>query len=170
MLEMLSHLKIYILFAESDRGPSRRRKNTVPQLQEPTNKFDQRRKLSSSSCQKSNPDSEKHYQEDDFVSSASESYAALDDPWGKNSPLKRFQKMEKLEKSPIEVSESINNDADIVKLQVRSLVQVKVQVKVKVLVMVMVLVKVLVNVHKQIKLNIQHSMSKTQREGPGETL
>ena len=30
--------------------------------------------------------------------------------------------------------------------------------------------QVQVNVHKQVKLNIQHSMSKTQKEGPGETL
>ena len=46
----------------------------------------------------------------------------------------------------------------------RSLVQVKV------LVLVLVKVKVLVMVHKQVKLNIQHSMSETQKEGPGETL
>ena len=48
----------------------------------------------------------------------------------------------------------------IVKLQVRSWVQVKVKVK----------VKVQVNVHKQVTLNIQDSMSETQKEGPGETL
>ena len=36
--------------------------------------------------------------------------------------------------------------------------------------LVKVLVKVMVKVHKLVMLNIQHSMSKTQKEGPGETL
>ena len=36
--------------------------------------------------------------------------------------------------------------------------------------MVMVMVIVMVKVHKQVKLNIQHSMSETQKEGPGDII
>ena len=84
----------HILFVGSDRGPQKR-KTSVPQLQKPRSEFDQRRKLSSSSHQKSNPDRARHDQEEVVDSSGSESYEALDDPWGKNSPLRRIRKMEK---------------------------------------------------------------------------
>ena len=59
----------------------------------------------------------------------------------------------------------LNNLLHIVKLQVRSWVQVKVLVKVQVKVQVKVKdqVKVQVNVHKQVKLNIEDSMSETQK-------
>ena len=50
------------------------------------------------------------------------------------------------------------------------MVQVKVLVRVQVKVLVKVMVKVLVKFYKQAKLNIQHSMSETQKEGPGVTL